>query len=70
MLSQLPPSEAIGCRRDHGQGSIYQSADGTWHASLRVGRESSGKAVRRHVQAATRRQLKWSTAKSCRSHVR
>lgn len=102
MGSERPfPAVAVR-RREQGQGSIYQSADGTWHASLRVGRDSAGKRVRRHVQAATRRQavaklevlrinsgpvvtvgdwmqtwmglvertLKWSTAKSYRTHVR
>ena len=88
-------------RRGQGQGSIYRSADGTWHASLRLGRDDAGRPIRRHVQAATRRQavsklellriscgpvltvgdwtaawmalvertLKYSTAKSYRTHV-
>lgn len=43
-------------RRGQGQGSIYRSADGTWHASLRLGRDDAGRPIRRHVQAATRRQ--------------
>jgi integrase len=88
-------------RRAQGDGSVYQGRDGGWHASLRLGRDSTGKPIRRHVRAATRRQavsklellrisygpvrtvgdwtatwmalvertLKWSTAKSYRTHV-
>lgn len=89
-------------RRARGEGSVYLGKDGSWHASLRVGRDSAGRPVRRHVRAATQRQavtkleilrinfgpvftvgdwtatwmalvertLKYSTAKSYRTHVR
>lgn len=102
MHTERSPSDGVTRRRAQGQGSIYQSADGIWHAALRLGRDAAGKPVRRHVQAATRHQavsklevmrvgygpvttvgdwtqswmalvertLKWSTAKSYRTHVR
>lgn len=88
-------------RRAQGTGSVYQGKDGRWNASIRLGRDSAGRPVRRHVRVATRRQvmsklellrisdgpvstvgdwtatwmglvertLKWSTAKSYRTHV-
>ena len=46
----------IAYRRAQGEGSVYQGKDGRWHASLRVGRDSTGRQVRRHVRAATRGQ--------------
>lgn len=101
-LADPPMAEGGARRRDQGQGSIYRTGDGTWHASVRLGRDEAGKAVRRHVQAQTRgqvlaklellrincgpvvtvgdwtttwmalveRTLKYSTAKSYRTHVR
>jgi hypothetical protein len=40
-------------RRARGEGSIYRSADGRWHASLSLGGDREGRRVRRHVQAET-----------------
>jgi integrase len=51
-------AEALGSRRGHGEGSIFQRADdGKWLAVLEIGRDpATGKRVRRTITAATRRE--------------
>lgn len=56
VLNQSGAARRNNARRAQGGGSVYQSADGTWHASLRLGRDERGRLRRRHVQAASRRQ--------------
>jgi integrase len=50
--------KALGSRRGHGEGSVFQRAgDGKWLAVLEIGRDpASGKRVRRTITAATRRE--------------
>ena len=43
-------------RRAAGDGSIYRSADGTWHASISLGVDRDGRRRRRQARAPTRRQ--------------
>lgn len=40
--------------RPKGEGSIYQAADGRWHASMDLGTRANGKRDRRHVSAKTK----------------
>jgi integrase len=44
-------------RRGPGEGSIYRTADGCWHGSLSLGRNTDGRRLRRHVQARTQREV-------------
>lgn len=45
-------------KRAHGEGSLYQTADGYWHASINLGAGLDGKRVRRHVQARTQGEVR------------
>lgn len=39
--------------RAHGEGSLYRTPDGYWHASLNLGSGLDGRRIRRHVQGRT-----------------
>ncbi len=41
-------------RAANGRSSIYRDASGTWHGWVTMGRDESGRAVRRHVRGRTR----------------
>jgi len=45
-------------RRGHGEGSIYQQADGRWCAILNLGYSESGKRRRRYVRGKTKREVR------------
>ena len=45
-------------RRARGEGSIYRTADGTWHALLDLGIGPDGKRVRRHVRGRTQTEVR------------
>lgn len=46
-----------GTRRPNGAGSIYLGKDGKWHGRVTVGVKDDGSPDRRHVQAATEREV-------------
>ena len=45
-------------RADNHEGSIYQSADGKWHARVIVGMSPDGKPIRKHREARTEKEIK------------
>jgi len=45
-------------RRARGEGSIYRTPDGVWHASLNLGLGPDGKRVRRHVRGKTQTEVR------------
>lgn len=48
-------------KRCNGEGSIYQRKDGKWMGSITIGRDKSGKLIRKAVYGKTKRKLlqKW-----------
>lgn len=45
-------------QRGNGEGSIYQRKDGTWCATLTVGRDGDGKLKRKYIYGKTRADVK------------
>lgn len=45
-------------QRGNGEGSIYQRNDGTWCATLTIGRDSNGKLKRKYIYGKTRAEVK------------
>ncbi|MGH8891543.1 MAG: site-specific integrase, partial [Acidothermaceae bacterium] len=46
-----------GARASNGRSSIYQGADGRWHGRVSVGLKPDGGPDRRHVTAATQKDV-------------
>jgi len=53
-------------RRAPGEGSLYQTPDGTWHGSISFGIGPAGKRIRMHVRAKT----KTAAAEKLRARIR
>ncbi len=49
---------AQASRRPNGTSSVYQGVDGYWHGRVTVGVKDDGRPDRRHVQAATEREVR------------
>jgi integrase len=45
-------------QRAHGEGSMYQSTDGRWNASIELGVGADGKRRRRHVRGRTQSEVR------------
>jgi excisionase family DNA binding protein len=48
----------VVARRARGEGSMYQTPDGRWHASLNLGPRLDGRRRRRHVEGRTQTEVK------------
>jgi len=55
-------------RRGHGEGTIYQRADGRWCAALTVGRDARGRLRRVYIYGKTRREVQEELTKKLREH--
>ncbi len=52
----MPRSQRQTLRRGHGEGTIFQRADGRWVARLSFGRDRSGKRLQKTVYGVTQRE--------------
>jgi hypothetical protein len=59
LVTSVPPDRSLTmARRVHGEGSTFQTPDGSWHALINLGTGLDGTRVRRRVRGRTQGEVR------------